>query len=245
MTTAQFPSTPGSGRPGDQSSTQDSGVKDQAQNVAGTAADEGKHVAGTAKDEASKVASEAKSQVQTLLSEATSQVQDQSRAQKDRLAETVRTFSSDLESMAGQSSGLAAEVAQQVADKARSLSSHLEGREPTDLLEDVRGFARRRPGAFLLGALAAGMVAGRLTKGAKEANDQQDGYPQQRQTSLQGGVPPVTGTSTWSGSTDQPAAPTYGSPGVTAPPAAPGGGTPGYPAATPPATGDPLRGSQS
>jgi len=34
----------------------------------------------------------------------------------------------------------------------------------------VRGFARRRPGTFLLGALAAGIVAGRLARGAKDGS---------------------------------------------------------------------------
>jgi hypothetical protein len=34
------------------------------------------------------------------------------------------------------------------------------------VLEEVRSFARRRPGTFLLAAAAAGLVAGRLTRGA-------------------------------------------------------------------------------
>ena len=33
-------------------------------------------------------------------------------------------------------------------------------------LDEVRSFARRRPGTFLLAAAAAGLVAGRLTRGA-------------------------------------------------------------------------------
>ena len=33
---------------------------------------------------------------------------------------------------------------------------------PAQLLDDARDFARRKPGTFLLGALAAGVVAGRL-----------------------------------------------------------------------------------
>jgi len=68
----------------------------------------------------------------------------------------------------GPAPGLAADVAREVAERARSLGSRLDGREPGELLEDVRDFARRRPGMFLLGALAAGMVAGRLVKGATE-----------------------------------------------------------------------------
>lgn len=210
MTTAQFPNGPTSDPLGGTSS-QDAGAKEQAQQVAATAADEGRHVAGTAKEEATKVASEAKSQAQTLLSDATSQVDEQSRAQKDRLAETMRTFSDDLDSMSAQGSGLAAEVAGQVAQRARSLSEQLETKEPRDLLDDVRDFARRRPGTFLLGALAAGVVAGRFTRGAKEAQSGSVGSGTSGTTSGQGTSARPAG---YAGSAT---APTYGSPGVAAP----------------------------
>jgi hypothetical protein len=150
------------------------GAKDQAKQAAGTAADQGKHVAGVAQDEVKNVAAEAQDQLRGLLDEATTQVDEQSRAQKSRLAETVRTFGDDLESMRGQGQqeGVAAQVVQQVAGQARSLASHLDDREPSELLDDVRRFARRRPGTFLLGALAAGVVVGRVTRGAKAAQDQ-------------------------------------------------------------------------
>ena len=65
--------------------------------------------------------------------------------------------------------GLAADLAQEVADRARSLSRHLDQREPGELLDDVRRFARQRPGTFLLGALAAGVIAGRLLRGTRDA----------------------------------------------------------------------------
>jgi hypothetical protein len=146
-------------------------AKDHAQQAAGTAADESKHVAGVARDEAQKVASEAKSQVGNLVSEATSQVAEQTRTQRDRVVETLRTFGDDLDKMATQSDGgMAADLAREGASRARTLSSRLDGREPNDLLDEVRSFARRRPGTFLLGALAAGVVAGRLTRGAKDGS---------------------------------------------------------------------------
>jgi hypothetical protein len=150
--------------------TSSTSAKDQAQQAAGTAADEGKHVAGVARDEAQRVASEAKSQVSQLLNQATAQVEDQSRTQRDRLVETLHSLGDDLDKMATQSDGgIAADLAREGASRVRSVSTRLDGREPRDLLEDVRGFARRKPGTFLLGALAAGVVAGRLTRGAKDA----------------------------------------------------------------------------
>jgi hypothetical protein len=159
--------------PTPQSSTpSNGGAKEQAQQAAGTAADESKRVAGVAQDEARRVASEATSQVQDLMGQATSALDEQSRTQRDRLVDTLRGFGDDLEKMASQGEGgLAADVARQVAERAHAVSSRLDGREPRDLLDDVRGFARRRPGTFLLGALAAGVVAGRLTRGAKASHD--------------------------------------------------------------------------
>jgi hypothetical protein len=144
---------------------------EQGRQVAGTAADEARHVAGVAQGEAQRVASEAVTQVRGLLDEATAQVAEQSRTQLGRLTETLRSLGEDLERMASEGEGPASGLAQEAGERTRALASRLDGREPADLLEDVRGFARRRPGAFLLGALAAGVVAGRLTRGAKAAQD--------------------------------------------------------------------------
>lgn len=149
------------------------GTAGQAREAAQTAADEGRHVAETAKDEARSVAADARSEAQDLLGQARSQVEDQSRSQLDNLVGTLQGFADDLERMArgeGAGSGLAHDVVQQVGDRARGLTSQLQGREPSELLDQARDFARRRPGTFLVGALAAGVVAGRLARGAKDAH---------------------------------------------------------------------------
>ena len=154
--------------PSDSSSTD---AKEKAQQAAGTAADEAKSVAGTAQSEAGQVAQEAKSQVHGLLDQAAGQADDQARTQRDRLVGTLGSLGDDLKGMSAQGGdGLAADLTREVADRVHGLSSHLDGREPRELLDDVRDFARRRPGTFLLGALAAGVVVGRLTRGAKDAD---------------------------------------------------------------------------
>lgn len=146
------------------------GTTEQAKHAASTAADETAHVSGVAQDEAKRVAAEAKTQLQGLMDQTAHEVDEQSRVQKGRLAGTMRTFGDDLDVMAAQSQdGLAASLAREVAGRAHSLSSHLDQREPQELLEEVREFARRKPGTFLLGALAAGVLAGRLTRGARAA----------------------------------------------------------------------------
>jgi hypothetical protein len=152
-------------------------TKEQAQQAATTAAEEGRHVAGVMGDEVQNVAGQAKDQARGLVDDALGQIDEQSRTQRDRLVGTLQSVSSDLEGMASSvDSGLASQLAQQVSERARSLSSHLDGREPAELLQDVRQFARRRPGLFLLGALGAGVVVGRMARGAKQARSA-DGSP--------------------------------------------------------------------
>ena len=145
-----------------------SSTTDKAKDAASTATDQGKHLAGTTKDEALDVAATAAEQARTVIGDArqqvTTQVNDQATTGRDKLSQTLRSFGDDLQQMVeqGPDQGMAVDLAREVSDRARALGSHLEGREPGDLLEDARDFARRRPGTFLLGALAAGVVAGRL-----------------------------------------------------------------------------------
>lgn len=138
--------------------------------TASAVADQGRHVAGTAKEETQNVAGTAAAQARGVVSDTvrqvSEQVNDQAATQRDRLSETLRTLGDDLEQMASQQpgpgSGMAVDLAREVSERVRALGSHLEGREPGQLLDETRDFARRRPGTFLLGALAAGVVAGRL-----------------------------------------------------------------------------------
>ena len=158
----------------------------QAMHVAGTAADEARQAADVAKDEAGRLAGtaaeeaknvveESRQQAMNLVDEALSQVNEQAGSQRDRMVELLRTFGDDVEKMVSGErveSGLAHDLARQLADRTRELSGRMDGREPTELLDEVRSFARRKPGTFLVGALAAGVIAGRVTRGAKAASSQ-------------------------------------------------------------------------
>jgi len=148
-------------------------VQDKAGEVAGTAQSRAVDVAGTAKDQAVEVAQEAQRQARDLLAELRGQLQQQTQAQRERLVEVLRDFEDELQSMvqAGGRGGTASEVARQVADRLAGFRSYLEsGANP---LNDVRSFARRRPGTFLFLAAAAGVLAGRATRGAAAARKQQ------------------------------------------------------------------------
>ena len=61
--------------------------------------------------------------------------------------------------------GPATDLARQAADKAHQAAGWLADRDPGHLLDEVRSFARRKPGTYLAIALGAGVLAGRLTRG--------------------------------------------------------------------------------
>ena len=144
---------------------------DRGSEVKGAVAEESGQVAQTAKDSAQQVASEAKNQARNLTGELRTQVNEQAGTQRDRLVGLLREISDELREMAegGNRDGVASELARQAGDRVRGLGDYLDGRQAGDLLDEVRDFARRRPGTFLLGAAAAGVLTGRLTRGVKEA----------------------------------------------------------------------------
>jgi hypothetical protein len=152
-------------------------AKDQAANVADSAKESGKQVASTAAREASNVADEARRQAKDLGHEFSSQAQEQAAAQKDKAASGLHSLGHELRSMAtqGGQSGPVTDLTHQAADKVTDLATWLEHRDLGSLLDEVRTYARRKPGTFLLGAVVAGVVAGRLTRGAVQASRDDNG----------------------------------------------------------------------
>ncbi|HST64320.1 MAG TPA: hypothetical protein VLM05_03940 [Mycobacteriales bacterium] len=148
-------------------------AKDQAGQVGQTAAQAGGQVAQTTKEQAANVVGEAKQQARDLVGEARTQVGDQAGQQKGRAVQGIRSLAGELDEMAqqGGQSGLATEVARQVASRAHGLADHLDRHEPAELLEQVRTYARRRPVAFLAGAAVLGVLAGRLTRNLASSDD--------------------------------------------------------------------------
>jgi len=147
-------------------------AKGQAAEVTQGAVQAGQHVAGVAKEQAANVGAEAGRQAKDLLNQATSELSQQATQQQQRLAQGIRSLSEELHKMTQpgeQASGPVADLAHQGVQRTREIASWLEQREPGDLLEEIKTYARRRPGMFLLLAAGAGLVAGRMTRGLKEA----------------------------------------------------------------------------
>ena len=149
-------------------------AKEQAAAVKDTAVDKGQQVVSVAKDEASRVTAEASGQVKDLLNQGRNQLSEQVSAQQHKLSELVHSFADELGTMASKSdkSGPITDLAQQGSRRIGALAHTLETSDASDLLDQVRNFARRRPVAFLLGSAVAGVVVGRLSRSlASEAHD--------------------------------------------------------------------------
>jgi hypothetical protein len=143
-------------------------VAAQSTQAAGQAASD---VRDTATDQAQRVAAEARTQARNVASDVRDKLGEQARSQNDRLVGTIRETADHLDEMRGDRSGTpAATVVSRVADGGRQLADYLDQHGPEGVLREVQDFARRRPGAFLATALAAGFVVGRLGKSVAKAD---------------------------------------------------------------------------
>jgi len=184
-------------------------------------------VAQTAASRAGDVKDEAVRQARDLVGETRSQVTEQAGRQHQALVSNLRSLSDELARMSrtGGESGVATELAGQAQQRVATLADWLGSREPGQILDEARNFARRRPGTFLVGALAAGVVVGRLARGAVDVHTGDSGPDAQRADSPAGIEPvgeqpiqPTYSPPSYSGSEQPyPAAPGYSVPSQSAP----------------------------
>jgi hypothetical protein len=173
-------------RTADQSSTADV-AKEQAAGVTQGVSSAAQNVASTAAEQVHNVAAEAGTQAKDLWAQTRSELSDQTVAQQQRAASGLHTLGDELRSMASgaQEPGMASDLARQASTHAHEIATWLESHEPRHLVEEVTRFARQRPIAFLGAALAVGLLAGRLTRGVKDATGGQE-----NETSAQAYSPP-------------------------------------------------------
>jgi len=188
-------------------------LKERAAEAVGEVDAGAKHVAGVAGDELGNVAHKAKTAARGFFDETRHQLTEQASHQQRRAAGSLRTTADQLVGMAqsAESDGVATGIVRTVGQKTRDAASWLDQREPADLVHEVRGFARRHTGAFLLIAAGVGVVAGRLTRALMSNGDATANGSPQRSTgaasSGSAGYPMATGSvagATGTGSTGAP-----------------------------------------
>jgi hypothetical protein len=177
---------------GTQESTSPS-MTEQARTAAQSAAHGGSDVLDSAKEQGRQVVVETGRQARDLYGQVRSQVSDQANTQQKRAVGSLYALGDEINRMAeqGGQSGPATEIARQAGDKINQAAQWLEGKEPGHVLDEVKSFARRNPGAFLVGAAVLGVLAGRLSKNLIPESDDESGSGTTRYTGSTG----YTGTS--------------------------------------------------
>ncbi|MER8010239.1 hypothetical protein [Streptomyces sp. NPDC094149] len=155
---------------GDTAKTEATATADQAKQAAGqikeTVAEQGKAVVGEARHQAGRA-------LDDLRSRTVAEAEEQAR----RAAGVLRQWSDDIGGLADHAPGdsPARSLAAQISDSGHRAAGYLEKQGVDGVLTDLRHFARRRPGAFLGGALLAGLAVGRLAKVAGKAGQSSSG----------------------------------------------------------------------
>lgn len=141
-------------------------AKGAAKDTAADAKEQAANVAGTAKEQAQNVAAELSDHARQIFGEASGTLKEQAADQQQRAAGGLRSLSDQLSRMADNDDeqGLAARVVRDLSGRAHSVAGYLDDRDPGSLLDEVKTFAAKRPGAFIAIAAGAGILAGRLTK---------------------------------------------------------------------------------
>jgi hypothetical protein len=152
-------------------------VKNEATEIATSTAEQAGQVTNVMSQQAKAVLSETGHQARHLLEQGVDELRGQAREGQQKVADGLRGLADQLHTMSERSeTGMASDVVRQVSQRARSAADWLESREPGDLLNELRDFARRRPGVFLAGAAFTGALVGRLTRNMVTAtkNDEPD-----------------------------------------------------------------------
>jgi hypothetical protein len=142
--------------------------------TAGAVREEAAREAATVKDraleETGAVVGEAKRQAGHVADEARQELRRQGDEQAHRLAGGLHDTGRQLHAMADAGDGLVADLARQASDRVEHLATTLDQRGLDGVAQDVRGFARRRPGLFLAAAGAAGFAVARAIRYQRQSD---------------------------------------------------------------------------
>jgi hypothetical protein len=134
----------------------------------GSTADTGGSATDQVKDQVRDKAQLAQDKTRGALGQARGRLRDQVDQRSTQAGDQVQSAAQDVrkvaEQLRGQGKETPARVAEQVADRAESVSSYLHDADGERLLGDVEAFARRQPWLVAAGGLVLGFAASRFLK---------------------------------------------------------------------------------
>lgn len=185
-------------------------AREQGQQVKGSAQDAASNVAGTAGERAREIQQQAGTHARGVAQEAGRQVRSRAQQETERAGTALSTAGDQLRALAEgrtDEAGVFGDYAQQAADSVSRWADSIQDRGFDGLVDDLRTYARRKPGVFLVSAVAAGVIAGRFGRNLREemSDDSGSGYSSSSSGSRQTPQIPQTTSTT---STSSPQAPT-------------------------------------
>jgi len=136
------------------------------------------NVAQTAGDQARDVVHEATHQVRSAVGQVQQDLRTRANDEASKLARTLHDASRQMQAMAErgneEQASFAATLAREGANAADRFATRLDQGGVDRVVGDVRSWARRNPGGFLLGAGFFGFMAGRVARNLSAANRRGD-----------------------------------------------------------------------
>jgi len=134
--------------------------------------------ASSPKDMALAAAQTVKEEIATFATSAQDKVVEQVEQKKESAAETLTQFASAIrvagDELAQHDQSVAGRIVKQAADGLEGFTRSMSGKRPEELFDAVRDFGRRNPGAFIAGALLAGLAAGRFLRSSAAPDSSRD-----------------------------------------------------------------------
>ena len=147
------------------------------QNLSGTSgqtgsSNQGGEVTEQAKEQGRQLAQQARQQAGELANRGSEQVKSQLANQKHEASQRMVPVQTALretgQQLRKQGQGSVAQYADKAADQVERFSGYLRETEIDEIVDEARGFARRRPAVFLGGAVALSFLATRFLKSTSQ-----------------------------------------------------------------------------
>jgi hypothetical protein len=152
-------------------------LKEQASETTHVVQQSGQQVATEAREQLTQLTDQAQREFHRVIEQAQQELGERAAEQTDKVANELRSLANELRALAEgrvNDAPRAVEWVDRAGHQANHYAARLEQRGFVGLVDDMSDFARRRPGAFLVGAIVAGFGTGRLARAAQRASGNRD-----------------------------------------------------------------------
>jgi uncharacterized protein YjbJ (UPF0337 family) len=156
-------------------------AREQGEQLKGTARDAASNIGDTAAAHGRDIADQTRGHVRRMAEDARGTVRGRAQQETQRAGSALSQAGGQLQALADgkiDEAGVFGDYLREAADSVNRWADAVQDRGLDGLLDDLRSYGRRRPGMFLLGAVAAGVLVGRFGRNvAPELRGDDQGQP--------------------------------------------------------------------